>query len=613
MQKITSTQRKVSGAPLPTRREEFIFAIKAFFLRKNRLLKNIFTPLPRFKPHTDFPNGILLAQSVSLLRYGEDTALALVDGKIHNIRKAMKRLDGIVVHKGAIFSFWHQVGKLTKSKGYEVGRELREGCIIPQIGGGICQLSNAIYDAALKAGLEVVERHCHSQVIKGSLAELGRDATVFWNYLDLRLKGSQDWQLQVKMNKNRLIVSILGEEKNAVKNETETPCAPAALGDCTKCRRTDCHLEAGNMRNSAHKTYIGIDEDWIEFAEWRKKSITKEDRLLSTVDNAALVTQALNFFSKLWRRYYLWLGSLELKRAGELSKKDGKYIYSWRKYPIPVAHNVRFRLIAKYFAKKLKASDTYLIIPQPLLVWLFLEGELAGREYDVLMSAMPMPEIERELDEAMERYGFKINGGYYEATNAENPCGENGVTLGDFRSSKNLVEAEKKALLGASKLISPHVKILEWAGEKAIPLNWILPSPIVPLQKNDTTFKLLLAGPSLGRKGIFDLRTALQKLDFNFELLLIPSAVESMNFWAGINVSAVNTINEGIALCDVVVLPAVVEHNPRGLLLAIASQKPVIASSVCGLPANLNWKRADGAEELERLLKEEYEQKNKTL
>ena len=55
---------------------------------------------------------------------------------------------------------------------------------------------------------------------------------------------------------------------------------------------------------------------------------------------------------------------------------------------------------------------------------------------------------------------------------------------------------------------------------------------------------------------------------------------------------------------NVVVLPAVVEHNPRGLLLSLSSQKPTIASNACGLSASLNWNPADNAEELEQSLNE---------
>jgi len=131
---MKSTQKKVSGAPIPTRIDGFRFAIKASLLQLNRLLKNMINPLPRSKTHADFPNGVLLSQSVSLLRYhDEKTSLTLIDGKIHNIRNAIKRLDGIVVRKGEVFSFWRYIGRLTKSKGYVLGRELREGCIIPAI------------------------------------------------------------------------------------------------------------------------------------------------------------------------------------------------------------------------------------------------------------------------------------------------------------------------------------------------------------------------------------------------------------------------------------------------------------------------------------------------
>jgi len=65
------------------------------------------------------------------------------------------------------------VGARRALRGFVAGRELREGCVIPSLGGGLCQLSNALYDAALKAGVEIVERHAHSQVIPASLAEVG--------------------------------------------------------------------------------------------------------------------------------------------------------------------------------------------------------------------------------------------------------------------------------------------------------------------------------------------------------------------------------------------------------------------------------------------------------
>ena len=96
-----------------------------------------------------------------------------------------------------MFSFWRQLGRTTRRRGFAAGRELREGCLVPSIGGGLCQLSNAIYDAALCQGLEIVERHRHTQVIASSLAERDRDAVVFWNYVGLRLRADSAWRQEV--------------------------------------------------------------------------------------------------------------------------------------------------------------------------------------------------------------------------------------------------------------------------------------------------------------------------------------------------------------------------------------------------------------------------------
>lgn len=611
--------------------DTMVFYVKASMLRARRFARDMFRPLARSRPHAVFPDGMLLAKSVSRLRYSdENTATALVDGKIHNLRGAIKRLDGVVIRKGRIFSFWRHVGKLTRRRGYVAGRELREGCIIPRIGGGICQLSNAIYDAALNAGLEIVERHGHTAVIKGSLAESGRDATVFWNYVDLRVRADRDWQLRAKMDGEQLTVSIWGRRDNAACTATgtaddapcdtpcgaatdggaaETICAPTPLGDCSWCGRTDCHLcVTGKLNGEAHSTWLGLPEDWPEFVGWREANMHSGDRLLGTGDS--LRSKWVEFRSKVWRRYFLLLGKQELRRAEKLSRRNGEYLYSWRKYPIPIAQNARYRMLARHFAGRLRFSDTHLVIPQPLLVWLYKAGELAGRTYDVMMSALPIPEIEQRLDEAMTRHGFVVDGATYTATHEADPCGENGVTLGDFRAPRELVEAECEALAGASRLISPHGRILEWAGHRSVALDWIVPAPAAPAAvsapKTDRSFTILLAGVSLGRKGIFDLREALRNVAFDYRLLLVPSATESRDFWRGIPVRTVGSLAEGMELCDVVVLPAVVEHNPRGILLAIASGKPVIASGACGLPETGGWKRADNAEELARGLGEVF-------
>jgi vancomycin resistance protein VanW len=109
-------------------------------------------------------------------------------GKVHNLRIAAAAVDGILLERGATFSFWSAAGRPSRTKGYVVGRELRQGCMVPSIGGGICQLTNALSRVAHRAGMEIVERHSHTLHPPGFFIDDTTDATVFWNYIDFRFR-----------------------------------------------------------------------------------------------------------------------------------------------------------------------------------------------------------------------------------------------------------------------------------------------------------------------------------------------------------------------------------------------------------------------------------------
>jgi hypothetical protein len=192
----------------PTRWQNGVFQAKATVYRVARLARDLSQQRWPITSVTD--GGRLLAESRSPLwdleaPYAERVLQA---GKIENLRVASRRLDGVEIPPNATFSFWRQVGWPARARGYVRGRELRQGCLIPTIGGGLCQLSNALYDCALKAGFKIEERHAHTQIVPGSLAETGRDATVFWNYVDLRFRSERGFVLHVDLTPVDLIVQL---------------------------------------------------------------------------------------------------------------------------------------------------------------------------------------------------------------------------------------------------------------------------------------------------------------------------------------------------------------------------------------------------------------------
>ena len=164
------------------------FEFRAGCFRCRRFVINLFDRTHR-RHHTGarLRDAAVIAEPIAPLWPSKEISeRALVLGKIENLRVARLAFDGIELSRGEVLSFWAQLGRPSRSRGFVIGRELREGCLIPSIGGGLCQLSNALYDAAFKAGFEVVERSAHSQIIPGSAAARDRDATVFWNYVDRR-------------------------------------------------------------------------------------------------------------------------------------------------------------------------------------------------------------------------------------------------------------------------------------------------------------------------------------------------------------------------------------------------------------------------------------------
>ncbi|TDP48206.1 VanW family protein [Zavarzinia compransoris] len=129
-------------------------------------------------------------------------------GKVENLRVVARRLDGLVIRRGQVFGFWHQVGRPSRGRGFVPGRELRHGCIIPTIAGGICQMSNSLHHVARTAGMAILERHSHTSPVPGAAFPPGEDATVFWNYIDLRFRAPADVVLHARLTATELVVGL---------------------------------------------------------------------------------------------------------------------------------------------------------------------------------------------------------------------------------------------------------------------------------------------------------------------------------------------------------------------------------------------------------------------
>lgn len=112
-------------------------------------------------------------------------------GRTDNLYLAAKYMNGTILAPGDVFSFNKETGPRTLERGYSMAPVVGG----MGIGGGVCQVVTTIYNAALAAGLEIVERHQHS--IQVGYAPPGRDATVT-DYIDFKFRNSTDKYLQIR-------------------------------------------------------------------------------------------------------------------------------------------------------------------------------------------------------------------------------------------------------------------------------------------------------------------------------------------------------------------------------------------------------------------------------
>ncbi len=142
----------------------------------------------------------------------------LFENKIHNLKIAGMEIQQYSLAPGEIFSFWNMVGKPTLRKGYKKGRNLVDGKLCEEEGGGLCQLSGIIYHAALINGLEILERYPHSVDIyteENRFTPLGADATIVYGYKDLRIRNNTKGMLQFEfiVKNNKLTCLLHSTEK----------------------------------------------------------------------------------------------------------------------------------------------------------------------------------------------------------------------------------------------------------------------------------------------------------------------------------------------------------------------------------------------------------------
>ena len=116
-------------------------------------------------------------------------------GRNTNIALAAKSITSTVVMPGEVFSYNDLIGECSERTGYKTSTIYLNGELSTGVGGGICQVSTTLYNAVLKANLEIVQRRNHS--LRVTYVEAGHDAMVSIGSSDFKFKNNRDYPIKV--------------------------------------------------------------------------------------------------------------------------------------------------------------------------------------------------------------------------------------------------------------------------------------------------------------------------------------------------------------------------------------------------------------------------------
>lgn len=192
---------------------------KIYNMIENKETKDIYLPIKIIKPKID-TNSV---KSINSILGQYSTSFYDKSSRGSNIHIAGNTTSDILVMPGDIFSYNNTTGARTWSNGYKLAKVIIGGRYVNGEGGGVCQVSTNIYNAALLSGMEIVEVHNHTYPSRYS--PKGKDAAVSYGYTDFKFKNPYKHPIYIKniVKNGAITTKIYGskEDKERIYVRTE--------------------------------------------------------------------------------------------------------------------------------------------------------------------------------------------------------------------------------------------------------------------------------------------------------------------------------------------------------------------------------------------------------
>jgi len=318
---------------------------------------------------------------------------------------------------------------------------------------------------------------------------------------------------------------------------------------CATCARQDCSLSfvSRDIAPVAERAAWVVDRSWPEYRRFAAAQMKPDDQLVSP----GLFGRRLGVYD--WQCGEVRAGIATLQRHLML-----RQVATARGAVRQAAYLKADKVLAAALARHIDYRARHLVLSQVFLPYLWRDGVLGGRSFDVLMTRYPLAELHARLDQVALAHG-------------DSP------TIADFRAPDALVGLEAEALAAARRIVTPHHDIAESFGDRAVWLDWEQPAPQPRREGTRTAF----LGPVIARQGAHLVREIARSLAQ--PLIVFGTELEGADFWGAVPVERRGFGPGWLDDIAAILHPAAVTHEPRRLVEAVAHGVAIYAVPSCGL------------------------------
>jgi Uncharacterized vancomycin resistance protein len=141
---------------------------------------------------------IVLSEIRILMQWKEELQ-DLNYGRFHNMNLGCRIVNGTVIPPGRIFSLRKFLKGATEEMGFMPGPMFVRGRTIHAAGGSACLISTLLFNVALQANMDILEKHNHSADMWGEerFIDLGLDATYVYGRKDLKFRNTHSADIRI--------------------------------------------------------------------------------------------------------------------------------------------------------------------------------------------------------------------------------------------------------------------------------------------------------------------------------------------------------------------------------------------------------------------------------